>query len=335
MLQRFLLVWLALLSLVAYLWPRWNVGFDPFAATGNSLGLLITVTMFAIGGLLPRDEIRQVLARWPTVLGGTLTQYATMPLLAWAIARLCGLGGDLLIGMVLVGAVPGAMASNVLTLTARGNVSYSVSLTTAATLVSPVMVPLALFLTLDAAVADPADLAGRAFVDLVTQVVAPVLVGHWLSRRFARVERAMRAIGPVVANLAILWIIAVVVNLNHSRLSHAEPVLFAALAGLNLLGYMAGSFAGAAMRLPDANRRALTLEIGMQNAGLGAALARQLFEGRELAALPPALYTFGCMLTGTVLAQLWASRPLGSSSPIEAPAPGDLETSTAFSHKEN
>ena len=56
-------------------------------------------------------------------------------------------------------------------------------------------------------------------------------------------------------------------------------------------------------------RRALTLEIGMQNAGLGTILAGQLFADQELVQLPPALYTFGCMLTGTVLAQIWARHP--------------------------
>ena len=65
---------------------------------------------------------------------------------------------------------------------------------------------------------------------------------------------------------------------------------------------------GVVMKLPDTMRRALTLEIGMQNAGLGAVLARQLFESREAIAIAPAMYTFGCMLTGTLLAGIWARR---------------------------
>ena len=142
MLQRFLLGWLILLSLLAYFWPSWNLAFDPFAISKPYLGWIITVTMFLIGGLLPRDEIRQVLRSWPTVLGGTLVQYVTMPLAAYTVARVAGLEGGMLLGLVLVGSVPGAMASNVLTLAARGNVSYSVSLTTTATLLSPIFVPL-------------------------------------------------------------------------------------------------------------------------------------------------------------------------------------------------
>ena len=85
---------------------------------------------------------RQVLRRWPLVLSGTAVQYLTMPTLAYCFAHVWGLSGDYLIGLLLVGCVPGAMASNVLTFNARGNTSYSVSLTTTATLLSPLAVPI-------------------------------------------------------------------------------------------------------------------------------------------------------------------------------------------------
>jgi len=88
--------------------------------------------------------------------------------------------------------------------------------------------------------------------------------------------------------------------------SEGAPLL-AALVCINLCGYAAGYFGGAAMRLPEPMRRALTLEVGMQNAGLGAALAIKLFGKESDAALAPAMYTFGCMLTGTVLARVWAT----------------------------
>ena len=137
MVQRFLLPLLVLTSLLAYFWPAGWI--DPFSKEISSyyLDWLIVVTMFSIGLMLPRDELDQVARRWKTVLGGVLVQYATMPLLALGCGLLFQLEGDYLLGMVLVGCVPGAMASNVLTINARGNASYSVSLTTVATLLSP------------------------------------------------------------------------------------------------------------------------------------------------------------------------------------------------------
>ncbi len=148
MFERLLLLWLVLICLLAYFWPV-GLGDDanPFIAADPYKAYVFAVTMLAIGSLLPRDEVRQVANRWPMVLGGTAVQYAAMPLLAYGFARLAGLEGGWLIGVVMVGAVPGAMASNVLTLAARGNVSYSVSLTASATLLSPLVVPFLLLIS--------------------------------------------------------------------------------------------------------------------------------------------------------------------------------------------
>jgi len=215
-----------------------------------------------------------------------------------------------MVGIIIVGCVPGAMASNVLTLVARGNVSYSVSLTTSSTILSPVFVPLALWLALSGlaeySMATVTWKVAAASVQLLWMVVLPVLAGYGLSRTFALWESVARRVGAIVANLTILWIIAVVVALNRENLSQLDLRLLVALLSVNLGGYLAGFVGALLLRLPDPMRRALTLEIGMQNAGLGTALAMSLFNDQPTTAIPAALYTFGCMFTGIVLARLWA-----------------------------
>ena len=319
MLERFLVLWLLLLSLLAYVWPQClPADWDPFLLTKPGLRYLFAVTMFAIGCLLPRDEIRQVFRRWPTVLGGTVVQYLSMPLLAYFFGRLFQLPTAELVGIVMVGCVPGAMASNVLTLAARGNVSYSVSLTTSATLLSPLVVPLTLYWLVGTKVdLDPADV----FWELTWMVVGPVVLGHLLCRQFERLQQPMKVVGPIIANLTILWIIAVVVAANRERLASVQGPLLWALLVLNLGGYLAGFSGGGVLRLPDSMRRALTLEVGMQNAGLGTVLALRLFPDQPAAAIPPAFYTFGCMLTGAMLAKLWAMSPAQDSMESDRPLP--------------
>ena len=304
MLERLLLVWLTLLSLLAYCWTDWLPGvWDPFTGTAPGLNYLFAVTMLAIGALLPNDEIRQVMRRWPTVLGGTAIQYVSMPILAYFLARLWGLQGAAFAGVMMAGCVPGAMASNVLTLVARGNVSYSVSLTTSATLLSPLLAPLALKLALGQWIPFPAlDMAWK----LCWMVVLPVVAGHLLSRQYSAWQAGAQRVGAVIANLTILWIIAVVVAKNRDNLAQLDVPLLLALLGLNLGGYLAGTIGSFLLRLPVASRRALTLEVGMQNAGLGTVLAMDVFAGEPATAIAPALYTFGCMFTGTILARLWA-----------------------------
>lgn len=208
-----------------------------------------------------------------------------------------------MIGIVMVGCVPGAMASNVLTLMARGNVSYSVSLTTSATVLSPLIVPWVLWVFLGRMVSDFP--AWQVCWDLCSMVVIPVVAGHLLSQRFSLWAAMARHGAAIVANLTILWIIAVVVGSTRERISEVQYPLIAALLLVNMLGYTAGFFGGALLGLPSSMRRALTLEVGMQNAGLGATLAMGLFAD-EATALPAALYTFGCMLSGTALARVWA-----------------------------
>ena len=292
--------------------------------------------------MLPQDEVRQLVRRWPSVLGGTALQYSTMPLLACAMGYLWGLSGDYWIGLVMVGCVPGAMASNVLTFNAGGNTSYSVSLTTSATLLSPLAVPLVLGLALhtDQSV-DVWVLVDEATRKLLMTVVVPVVGGHLLARRFRDWQSVGTRLGSIVANLAILWIIAVVVALNRERLapaSGAVPLarLLPALLMVNVGGYLCGYAGGLAMRLPDPMRRALMLEIGMQNAGLGAFLASSLFMGRDAIAIAPAMYAFGCMLTGTLLAGVWRAawpaaprKPPGSPASAEEPASSSTPVSTS------
>lgn len=257
MLERYLLAWLVVSSAISYSWPVLSrqipSDFDPFVATTPAMiSWLIGITMFAIGMMMPRDELRQVLRHWPTVLGGTLVQ--------------------LLLGMAL---------------SADTYDSFSM-----------------------------VDVSGKLFLT----VVGPVLAGHLLSRTFPSWERQAKQRGSLVANLAILWIIAVVVGQNRERIGQVPLQLLAALILVNVCGYAAGFLGGRAMRLSVPMRRALTLEVGMQNAGLGTWLAITLFPGTT-AAIAPAIYTFGCMLTGTLLANVWARLTTDSE-----PATGDTLT---------
>ncbi len=311
-LEKGLLLWLVLLCLAAFVWPN-LIGdrvIDPFVQGRTTLPYWIAVTMLAIGSLLPPEEVRGVLRRWPRILGGTTTQYLSMPLLAYVCGRAFGLEGPWLIGILMAGCVPGAMASNVLTLLARGNVSYSVGLTTSATLLSPLVVPAVMYVTVGRVATFP---VGKTAVDLAWMVVAPVVTGYILSRIWPVWATWADRLGAIVANITILWIIAVVVGVNRQNMQAVTGTLAAALLTLNAAGYVAGFLAGGAMRLDKGMRRALTLEVGMQNAGLGTTLALALFPDQPQVAIPCALYTFGCMFTGSVLARFWAAIPISKT----------------------
>lgn len=306
MLDRWFLQCLLASSALAWFWP-WLVpgGFDPWVASKPWLGGAIFTAMFGVGCLLRWEELRQVGQRWPAVLFGTLVQYTSMPLLAYSLGHALGLTGGTLLGVVMVGCVPGAMASNVITQLARGNVSYSVALTTCSTLLSPLAVPLLLKLLL---AADYQVNLQETAVSLLLQVILPIGLGCALCRLWPTADRLATTWASTIANVMILWIIAAVVGLNRDRVSQITGMTLLALLLINLLGYVAGYWGAALIRLAPPWRRALAIEVGMQNCGLGTVLVLQLFPDFPAAAIATATYTFGCVLTATLLAQYWGSR---------------------------
>ncbi len=318
-LERYLILWLCASSGAFLIWGQ-N---DPNAA--STLNLLkvytmqpsIMLAMFCVGFLIPVEELKHVISDWYKVLFGTLTQYATMPLLAFGVAELMGFQDTTRAGIILVGCVPGAMASNVLTLTARGNVSYSICVTTLSTILSPIAVPLLLSLLLQID-KGPEPLA--VFTDLLRTVALPVLAGFGLKVRLKLYNERLLEFAAILANLMILWVIAVAIGLNADRLRAVTGPLLAALLTLNLAGYAAGWFSGRLQRLDLARQKALILEVGMQNAGVGTMLALTFFEDTTTA-IPPAVYTFGCMLTGTLLASIWHWRATTSKAATEDVSP--------------
>jgi bile acid:Na+ symporter, BASS family len=306
MLERYLLIWLGLLSGMAYFWGDLHTGLvNPFIASKPAIPYLISITMFAVGCLMRHDELVQVVRDWRSVLAGTVIQYTATPFLAWAFARSFGLQDGALLGVILVGCVPGAMASNILTLVARGNVSYSVSLTTVSTILSPLAVPAGMYVCLGQQL--ETSLLDTA-MELLVMVVGPVVAGRVVTKIWPAMEKLMQVVSPVLAPITILWIIASVVGSNRDKLSEGMASVVAALAGINLAGYVVGYYGGALLRFDEGVRRALTIEIGMQNAGLGVALAMRLFPDHPDAQVPPALFTVGSMFTATILVQYWAAR---------------------------
>lgn len=289
---------------MALFWPVGKLGFDPFVGSTALLWSLIVTTMFCLGTLVRSEELQPLKRRpWWVVLG-VAVQVIVMPFAAWLITRVVPMNEELAAGVILVGCVPGAMASNVLTGTAGGSIAFSVSLTAVATLLSPITVPLVLWLV---AGMDTEHSLTATALKLAVLVVLPTIVGHVCSRRWEWLRTIAGRWSSIVASVALLWIIATVVAANRDRLVGVGPLLVTALLMINVNGYAAGFGVGKWFGLPEGYCRALTLEVGMQNAGLGTALAASLYGQETIATIPTAAYTFGCMLTGTVLAVIWRS----------------------------
>ena len=217
-----------------------------------------------------------------------------MPLTAWLIS-LAFQEPALRIGIVLVGCMPGAIASNVMTLLFKGDLILSITLTTLATLTCPVILAFWLPLLAGAHLEVP---AGSLAVSAVWMVLLPAAAGILLRKFLPKFPPWWDRMATLVASMAIVLIIMVVVAANRERLAETGPFLMAALATLNLSAYGVAYLAGGLLGWPPAQRRTLVIEVGMQNAGLGSVLA--MAHLGQAAAIPSAFYTALCVLTAAM-----------------------------------
>jgi bile acid:Na+ symporter, BASS family len=292
-------LWALLTAAMAYALPR------PFAAMSAAIAPLLGLVMLAMGLTLTVRSFRPLLSRPRALLVGTVSQFGLMPLIAWTVARLLALPPELAVGVVLVGASPGGTASNVIAYLARGDLPLSIALTSVSTLLAVLLTPALTWLYLGTAVDVP---AGDMVVTVGKLVLAPVILGVIVNTYFgSRLER-LRPLLPLVSVLCIVLIIGIIVALSADTLAQVAPLLLLAVALHNALGLGAGYLGATLFRLSEAERRTVTIEVGMQNSGLAVALAAQYFTA--VSALPGAVFSLWHNLTGAYLAARWGRRSL-------------------------
>ncbi|MEW8200951.1 MAG: bile acid:sodium symporter family protein [Candidatus Thiodiazotropha endolucinida] len=290
-------VWALLFSLIAY------GKHDLFVDMKPAIVPLLGVVMFGMGMTLTWKNFTDILKK-PVIIGfGVFMQYLVMPFAAWLIAVVSGLPPYLMAGLVLVGACPGGTASNVVCFLARGDVALSITLTTASTLLAIIATPILTWLYVGQKV--PVPVASMLW-SIFKIVLLPVTLGVLVNTLFGRKLGAFKHIFPLLSVLAIVVIIAIIVSLNRDNLANMGMAIALAVIMHNLLGLMGGYWLPKLLGWDERVCRTLAIEVGMQNSGLGVALAVKYFS--VAAALPGALFSIWHNLTGSMLAGYWSRR---------------------------
>ena len=269
----------------------------------NAIVPLLGVVMLGMGMTLRPENFIEVCRRPATIATGLILQFLLMPLIAYLVARVFELDQALFIGLVLVGSCPGGTASNVICYLARGDVALSITLTTVSTLLAVFLTPMLTWLYLGERVPVPVlDMMIDIFLIILVPVVAGVLVNHYLGRYL----HVIKHVFPYVSVTAIILIIGVIVTLNHDNIPVVAIPLLAAVFWHNLLGLSGGYFLARFLGLDERACRTIAIEVGMQNSGLGVALAQTYFTA--MAALPGAIFSIWHNITGSVLAWYWGKK---------------------------
>ena len=253
---------------------------------------MFAATMYALGVVVDPLEFKQARQEGRTIGLGLLTQYSVMPLLGAGAAYFSGLPNEIALGLIIVASAPGAMASNVVVYLAGGALAYSIVLTTIATFLSPLVTPSLVKWLGGALLPIP---FWPMMKTIILTVVLPLLLGMATRRYLSRGVETLIATAPAIAVSAIVIICSYAVAANHDRIANMGAQLFFWVVVINAGGYLLGWQLARLYRFDKQHRITLSIEIGMQNAGLGVALALKHFS--PATALPGAIFAVWCILT--------------------------------------
>jgi BASS family bile acid:Na+ symporter len=264
---------------------------------------LLGLVMFGMGMALRIEDFRIVFSRPRDIAIGCLAQFSVMPLLAWVLSRLFALDEALTVGVVLVGCCPGGTASNVITYLAKGDLALSVGMTATSTVLAPFVTPLLVWLLVGQTV--DVQVAGM-LLSILWVVILPIVAGllaKWLWPKFT--ERATAYL-PALSSLAICAIVLIIIAANASKLLEGGLIIILVVMLHNLCGLSLGYAIGRLLRLPAAKRKAVSIEVGMQNSGLASSLATLHFAAYPMATIPGAIFSVWHNISGAVVARLYA-----------------------------
>ena len=263
------------------------------------INYLLMIVMFGMGLTMKLSDFAVVFARPRDVIIGCLAQFIVMPLLAFSLGKVFGLSNELLVGVVLVGTCPGGTSSNVITYLSKGDTALSVGMTSINTLLAPFLTPALTYLYLRTTV--NVDVKSM-FVSIIQVVIIPIGLGLMINKLFGKYTQKISDVLPTVSVTAICLIVAAVVSHNSEKILSTGLVIFAVVILHNLLGYLCGYLIGVFFKMDLPRKKAVAIEIGMQNSGLATTLAGTAFPNLAMATVPGAIFSVWHNISGAILA---------------------------------
>lgn len=291
-----------------------TVQFDP--ASLVLLNVIMAFMMFGVSLNLKPDDFRRVLAIPRAPMAGLVAQFLLLPAATCLFTAVFRIDPQLALGMILVASCPGGSFSNIMTWLGKGSVAVSVSMTAVSSLAATVMTPLnfAFYGWLNPhtrAYLQDIALPPENLLMLVLLVLAlPLLLGMMAGGRFPKLAERSEKPLRLISLLVFLGFV-VIAFLNNVGLFVAQfHTFFWLVVGHNLLALLLGYAMARVMRLQVADQRAVIMEVGIQNSGLGLVILFTFFPDAGGMMLITAFWGVWHLVSGLTLAQIWARRPI-------------------------
>ena len=288
-------------------WVNFALFVDPVSNKFTWQSIIIGIIMFSMGLTLTKEDFHILAQRPFDICIGAIAQYLIMPFLAFAISRVLNLPDAIALGLILVGCCPGGVSSNIMSYLCGGDVAFSVGMTTVSTLLSPIATPL-----LVSFLASGTQITIKGipmFVSIIETVILPVALGFVLNyflgknKQFQEFQKIM----PGIAVIGLSCVVGGVIASQGANFFQSGIVIFAAaVTGMNY-----------------SKRKTISIEVGMQNAGLATNLATTTaqFASAPQAAVICAVSCVWHSISGTLLAGFFSFRDKNkkaATKPVEA-----------------
>ena len=307
--QKTFALWVVLFAGIALIVP------EAFVWLKAYIIWMLGIIMFGMGMTMTVDDFKGVLHSPKAVVIGVVAQFIVMPGLAYLLCQLFQLPPAIAIGVILVGCCPGGTASNVITYMAKGNTALSVACTSVSTILAPVLTPAIFYLLASQWI----EINAMSMLGSILQVVLfPIILGLIVRSVLKQKVETYIQVMPLISVLAIVAIVAAIIAGSKTQILESGLLILAVVALHNGLGYLLGFGASRLFKLPYADSKAIAIEVGMQNSGLGVALAAVHFAASPITAVPSAIFSLWHNISGPALATYWASKanPI-KTDPIE------------------
>ena len=276
---------------------------------GNTQTVILGLIMLTMGLTLTTQDFKIVAQRPMDIFVGAVAQFLIMPGVAYLLVNVWHLEPALALGILLVGCCPGGVSSNIMSYLCHGDVAFSVGMTCASTILAPVMTPLLMQLTAGAII--EIDTVGM-FLNILIVTILPITIGCILNYYYSKREsfKTLQTLMPGTSVILLACIVGGVISTVHDPLVERGLILFiwtfAVVFCHNSLGYLLGWLSGRLAGFNTAQKRTISIEVGMQNAGLATVLAGTFFAAQPLSVLPCAISCAWHSISGTILA--WDKR---------------------------
>lgn len=275
---------------------------------GTTQTVILGLIMLTMGLTLSTSDFKILLMRPLDIFIGACAQFIVMPALAYILVKVFNLEPAIAIGILLVGCCPGGVSSNIMSYLCHGDVAFSVGMTCASTILAPVMTPLLMEITAGEII--EIDTIGM-FTNILIVTIIPITIGSTLNYFFSKKQcfPTIQGIMPGLSVICLACIVGGVISTVHDDLVSRGLTLFiwtfAVVFCHNTFGYLIGYTVGKLVRFSTAKKRTISIEVGMQNAGLATNLASVFFASQPLSVLPCAISCAWHSISGTILAGLF------------------------------